>query len=197
MSKSRKSPEVAKVLPLLYLHGLSSDDFAPALEQFLGSAAGLSAATFTRMTTQWQDDANAFNRRSLAETDYVYCWVDGIHLKVRLGQDKACLLVMIGVRGEGTKELIALAEAARRGRSATGPAPSPAEPVRSRPAPPPTARRPSSLPHRSVSRSSHGTFPASPQARRVRPETPFVGQSPLRRRSRRHDDRRRAVKDLG
>ena len=35
-------------------------------------------------------------------------WVDGIHLKVRLEQDKVCLLVMIGVRAEGTKELIAL-----------------------------------------------------------------------------------------
>ena len=38
---SRKSPKVAEVLPLLYLHGLSSLDFAPALEQFLGSGAGL------------------------------------------------------------------------------------------------------------------------------------------------------------
>jgi len=96
---ARKSPQVAEVLPLLYLHGLSSRDFAPALGQFLGSAAGLSAATITRMTTQWQDDANAFIRRSLVETDYVYCWVDGIHLKVRLDQHKVCLLVMIGVRG--------------------------------------------------------------------------------------------------
>jgi len=110
---ARKSPQVAEVLPLLYLHGLSSGDFAPALGQFLGSAAGLSAATITRMTTQWQDDATAFNKRSLAETDYVYCWVDGIHLKVRLDQDKVCLLVTIGVRGDGTKELIALADGFR------------------------------------------------------------------------------------
>ena len=33
---ARKSPQVAEVLPLLYLHGLSSGDFGPALEQFLG-----------------------------------------------------------------------------------------------------------------------------------------------------------------
>ena len=105
---ARKSPRVAEVLPLLYLHGLSSSDFAPALEQFLGSDAGLSAATITRLTTQWQDEARAFNQRSLAGTDYVYVWVDGIHLKVRLAQDKVCLLVMIGVRADGTKELIAL-----------------------------------------------------------------------------------------
>ncbi len=105
---ARKSPRVAEVLPLLYLHGLSSLDFGPALEQFLGSAAGLSPATITRLTRDWQDEAIAFNKRPLAETDYVYVWVDGIHLKVRLEQDKVCLLVMIGVRADGTKELIAL-----------------------------------------------------------------------------------------
>ncbi|MGH2970060.1 MAG: IS256 family transposase [Solirubrobacteraceae bacterium] len=110
---ARKSPQVAEVLPLLYLHGLSSSDFGPALEQFLGSGAGLSAATITRLTTQWQDEARAFGTRSLAGTDYVYCWVDGIHLKVRLEQDKVCLLVMIGVRTDGAKELIALADGFR------------------------------------------------------------------------------------
>jgi len=82
--------------------------FGPALEQFLGSAAGLSAATITRLTKDWQDEAAAFNTRPLTESDYVYCWVDGIHLKVRLEQDKVCLLVMVGVRADGTKELIAL-----------------------------------------------------------------------------------------
>ena len=78
---ARKSPQVADVLPLLYLHGLSSGDFAPALEQFCGSAAGLSAATITRLTGQWQDEANAFGKRSLRDVDYVYVWVDGIHVK--------------------------------------------------------------------------------------------------------------------
>ncbi len=110
---ARKSPGVAQVLPLLYLHGLSSGDFVPALEQFLGSTAGLSAATVTRLAAQWRDDADAFGKRSLADSDYVYVWVDGIHLKVRLEQDKVCLLVMIGVRVDGTKELVALADGFR------------------------------------------------------------------------------------
>ena len=110
---SRKSPRVAEVLPLLYLHGLSSSDFGPALEQFLGSDQGLSAATITRLAGQWQDEARAFNARSLAGSDYVYCWVDGIHLKVRLKKDKVCLLVIIGVRSDGRKELVALADGFR------------------------------------------------------------------------------------
>ena len=66
------------MLPLLYLHGLSSSDFGPALEQFLGSAQGLSAATVTRLTADWQTEATAFNKRSLKGTDFVYVWVDGI-----------------------------------------------------------------------------------------------------------------------
>jgi transposase-like protein len=110
---SRKSPRVAEMLPLLYLHGLSSSDFGPALEQFLGSDQGLSAATITRLTTQWQDEARAFNGRSLSGSDYVYCWVDGIHVKVRLEQDKVCLLVIIGVRADGRKELVALSDGFR------------------------------------------------------------------------------------
>ena len=110
---SRKSPQLAEVLPLLYLHGLSSSDFAPALEQVLGSSAGLSAATITRLTAQWQDEARAFHSRSLAGTDYVYIWVDGIHVKVRLEQDKVCLLVIIGVGADGRKELVGLTDGFR------------------------------------------------------------------------------------
>ena len=81
---ARKSPQMSEVLPLLYPHGLSTSDFGPAREQFLGSGAGLSASTITRLTAQWQDEATAFGRRDLSGTDYVYLWVDGIHLKVRL-----------------------------------------------------------------------------------------------------------------
>ena len=64
----RKSPKVSEVLPLLYLHGLSSGDFVPALEQFLGSAAGLSPATVTRLTKQWSDDHAAFQASATCPT---------------------------------------------------------------------------------------------------------------------------------
>ncbi|MDX3098972.1 IS256 family transposase [Streptomyces sp. ME19-03-3] len=109
----RKSPKISEVLPLLYLHGLSGGDFVPALEQFLGSSAGLSAATVTRLTKQWQDDHAAFQNRDLSDSDYVYVWADGVHPKVRLGQAHSCVLVLMGVRLDGTKELIALAEGLR------------------------------------------------------------------------------------
>jgi putative transposase len=75
---ARKSPQMNEVLPLVYLHGLSTGDFGAALEQFLGSGAGLSAASITRLTAQWQDEARSFQERDLSGTDFVYLWVDGI-----------------------------------------------------------------------------------------------------------------------
>jgi transposase-like protein len=109
----RKTPKIAEVLPLLYLHGLSSGDFVPALEQFLGTSAGLSAATVTRLSSQWQDDYQAFCGRDLSAVDYVYVWADGIHVNIRLEEAKLCLLVLIGVRADGRKELITLADGYR------------------------------------------------------------------------------------
>jgi transposase-like protein len=109
----RKSPKVAELLPLLYLHGLSSQDFAPALEQFLGTSAGLSAAVITRLTVQWQDEAKTFAARDLSGVDYVYVWADGIHVNVRLEEERLCLLVLVGVRADGTKELITLTDGYR------------------------------------------------------------------------------------
>lgn len=109
----RKSPKVSEVLPLLYLHGLSSGDFVPAMEQFLGSSTGLSPATVTRLTKQWAEDHTAFQARDLSDSDYVYVWADGVHPKVRLGQAHSRVLVLMGVRPDGRKELIALAEGLR------------------------------------------------------------------------------------
>jgi transposase-like protein len=75
---ARKTPKITEVLPLLYLHGLSSGDFVPALGQFLGSSAGLSPAVITRLTETWQAEQRAFAERDLSGVDYVYLWADGI-----------------------------------------------------------------------------------------------------------------------
>jgi len=109
----RRSPKVAEVLPLLYLHGLSTGDFVPALEAFFGSATGLSAAAVGRLLTGWQADYQAFRQRDLTDRDYVYVWADGIHFRVRLEQARLCCLVIVGVRADGTKELVAVADGKR------------------------------------------------------------------------------------
>jgi transposase-like protein len=110
---ARKSPKVADVLPLMYLHGMSSGDFVPALEEFFGSAAGLSASVITRLTTEWQKEREQFAQRSLNDVDYVYVYVDGIHFNVRLEEARLCALVIVGVRTDGTKELVSITDGHR------------------------------------------------------------------------------------
>lgn len=109
-ARIQSSPQLGEVLPLLYLHGTPAGDLAPALRQLLGSDLGLSASMINGLTAQWQEDARVFQNRSLAGLDCVYVWVDGIQLKVRLEQRELCLLAMVGVRSDGRKELITLAE---------------------------------------------------------------------------------------
>ena len=110
---ARKSPKVAEVLPLMYLHGMSSGDFVPALEEFFGSAAGLSASVVTRLTTHWQKERDQFAHRSLKDVDYVYVFADGIHFNVRLEEARLCALVIVGVRADGTKELVSISDGHR------------------------------------------------------------------------------------
>ena len=83
------------MLPVLYLRGLSTGDFAPALAGFLGSD-GLSASTITRLTEAWQAEHAEWAKRDLSDRDYVYWWADGVHFNVRLEQDRLCCLVMVG-----------------------------------------------------------------------------------------------------
>jgi putative transposase len=109
----RRSPKITEVLPLLYLRGLSTSDFGPALGQFLGSSAGLSASVITKLTETRKAEQRAFAARDLAEVDYVYLWAEGVHVTIGLEEHKLCLLVLIGVRADGRKELVALADGYR------------------------------------------------------------------------------------
>lgn len=99
----RRSPKVTEVLPVLYLRGLSTGDFAPALEGFFGSDAGLSASTVGRLTEAWRAEHARWS------VDYVYVWADGVYVNVHLpdaegNQDRLCLLVILGVRPDGRKD---------------------------------------------------------------------------------------------
>jgi putative transposase len=112
---ARRSPKVGEVIPILYLRGLSTGDFKPALEQLLGEdAAGLSPTTISRMCKEWEEHHDRFRKRLLSFTRYAYLFMDGIHVSVRLGEDpKVCLLIVIGVREDGEKELLAVEDGYR------------------------------------------------------------------------------------
>ena len=110
----RRSPKVAEVLPILYLRGLSTGDFRPALESLLGEdAAGLSPTNIARLTACWEKEYADFRLHDLSRREYVYVWVDGVHFNIRLEDDRLCTLVMIGTRPDGEKELLAVEDGYR------------------------------------------------------------------------------------
>ncbi len=112
---ARRSPKVSDVLPVLYLRGLSTGDFAPALRDLLGEdASGLSSSSIQRLTEGWRVEHAAFRSRRLDFTRYAYLFCDGVHVTVRLGEDdRLCLLVVLRVREDGTKELLAVEDGYR------------------------------------------------------------------------------------
>jgi transposase-like protein len=110
----RRSPKVAEVLPVLYLRGLSTGDFRPALRSLLGEdAAGLSATNISRLTSEWEEGYRQFQQRRFDDRDYVYVWADGVHFNIRLEDDRLCTLVLLGARQDGTKELLAVVDGYR------------------------------------------------------------------------------------
>jgi putative transposase len=110
----RRTPHIEELLPVLYLKGISTGDFTEALAAILGrDVIGLSAETIVRLKTVWQREYEAWNRRDLSRSRYVYWWVDGIYFTVRLDTDRQCLLVLIGARPDGTKELVAITDGFR------------------------------------------------------------------------------------
>jgi putative transposase len=111
----RRSARVAAALPWLYLKGVSSGDLGEALEVLVGDGAkGLSPAALGRLKAQWSEEYQGWSRRSLADSQYAYWWVDGIYTTLRESDDpRLCLLVIIGVRADGTKEWVAIEDGLR------------------------------------------------------------------------------------
>ena len=108
----RLTPEMKTLLPELYLHGLSTGDFDPALGWLLGEGAPLSATTIVRLKRTWEQEYQTWKQRSL-EKDYLYVWADGVYPKGGPIDENLCLLVVLGVTRTGAKELLALAEGYR------------------------------------------------------------------------------------
>ena len=113
----RKTPSLEALYPWLYLKGVSTGDFAEALQALLGpEARGLSATTITRLKAVWEHEYQAWSKRSLAHRRYAYVWADGVYFNVRLedtDNKRQCLLVLMGATRDGKKELIAITDGYR------------------------------------------------------------------------------------
>jgi transposase-like protein len=104
----RRTEEVGRLLPELYLHGLAHGDFDLALRGLLGTAAPLSAASVARLKASWQAEYESWKHRRLDELEPVYVWADGIYVKAGLEKDKAAMLVLIAALRDGRKVVLAV-----------------------------------------------------------------------------------------
>ena len=114
----RKSRRISAALPWLYLKGISTGDMGEALRALVGEEAkGLSPAVVSRLKKQWGDDWKAWNKRDLAGERYVYWWADGVYTGLRAEEtDKQCLMVIIGVKPDGSKERVAIGDGIRESK---------------------------------------------------------------------------------
>ena len=110
----RKTESLERLIPELYLRGISTNNFPEALSALLGkNAAGLSPANITRMKEVWEQEYEIWLKRDLTGRRYVYIWADGIYFNIRLDEARPCILVLIGVNEEGQKELIGIHDGVR------------------------------------------------------------------------------------
>ena len=104
---ARRSRSLDALLPVLYLRGISTGDFQEALAAILGKdAPNLSPSVISRLTGEWQQDYDRWQRRDLSARRYVYIWADGVYLQARMEPQAECMLVIIGATPEGKKELV-------------------------------------------------------------------------------------------
>lgn len=116
----RRSDTIDQTFMNLFVEGLATRDFEPALRLLVGQEAPLSPSTISRLTKQFKGQYDAFDRQDLSDRTFVYLWADGIYLKAGLGTEKACLMVLIGADTAGVKHLIALREGYRESAESWG-----------------------------------------------------------------------------
>jgi transposase-like protein len=104
---ARRSRSLDALLPVLYLRGISTGDFQEALSALLGTdAPNLSPNVISRLTGEWQQEYDRWQRRDLSARRYVYVWADGVYLQARMEARAECMLVILGATPEGKKELV-------------------------------------------------------------------------------------------
>lgn len=108
----RLAEGIQALVPELYLHGLSSGDFQQCFQGIFGDATPLSQTSVLRMKKEWEEEYQLWKNRRL-EKEYLYVWADGVYPKAGPKDDSMAVLVLVGVRRNGEKEILALEEGYR------------------------------------------------------------------------------------
>jgi len=109
----RKTKAIEDLVPWLYLKGISTGEMSDALVHLGFDGTGLSASSVVRMLECRQGEFQNWSKRDLSGKEYVYVWADGIYFGCRLTDDRPCVLVLMGAKADGSKELIAMADGQR------------------------------------------------------------------------------------
>jgi len=112
----RRSDKLEKFIPYLYLKGVSTGDFSDVLGCLLGKDVQLSSSTVVNLKERWMEEYREWAKRDLSDTEYVYWWADGVYFNVRMENERSCLLVLMGVRADGKKELVAVCDGYRESK---------------------------------------------------------------------------------
>lgn len=112
----RRSLSLQQVFPKLFIEGLATRDFEPALRCLMGAEAALSPSTISRLNAGFKAAYEDWTRSSLSSLPIVYVWVDGIYIKAGIADERACLLIVMGADVSGKKHLLALEEGYRESK---------------------------------------------------------------------------------
>jgi transposase-like protein len=109
----RRSQGLDYLFPNLFVEGLATRDFEPALRFLVGENAPLSPSSISRLNKKFKDEFERWQKRDLTNLKIAYIWADGIYLKAGMTDEKRCLLVIIGVDMSGKKHLLTMREGFR------------------------------------------------------------------------------------
>lgn len=113
----RRTVTMDVLLPLLYLKGISTSEFANSFEPILGKKPkNMSPNVISRLKSGWYEEYRKWQRRDLSSKEYVYFWADGVYLQARMESDKNCMLVIIGADSQGKKEVVAIYDGIRESK---------------------------------------------------------------------------------
>lgn len=114
---ARRTVTLDVMLPILYLKGISTKDFPDILSPLLGeNTKNLSPNVISKLKSSWETELKDWQKRDLSDKKYIYFWADGIYLVARSEEAKSCVLVIVGVLEDGTKELVAINDGFRESK---------------------------------------------------------------------------------